>query len=318
MQIANKKSSDILYRKAKSEKKERQIMTNDKTPLVDLHTHSTASDGSDSPSQLLKTAEEAGLAAVALCDHDTVSGLEEFETAAATSSVEAIPGIEISTQLFKKEVHIVGLFVNRNSTALLEPLQYLRQARLDRNRQVIERLRTAGFMITEEDVAEFAAGESIGRPHIARALVKKGYFEDIYGAFAKCLKRGTPFYVPRKYLSPEESIRLIHEAGGLAIWAHPMHERRGDRAFLRKFLKEMIPWGLDGLEGYYALFTERQQAIAQAVAGELDLAISGGSDYHGVNQPSISIGNGQGNLMIPCSVLDALKQRLEKKRMTGC
>lgn len=276
---------------------------------IDLHTHSTASDGSDSPTKLLENAVSVGLSAVALCDHDTISGLEEFEQAAKEMPIEAIPGIEISTSLFSKEVHIVGLFVDRTSEHLNAPLALLRQNRDERNKKLIERLNSAGFEITHNDVAEFAQGESVGRPHIARALVKKGYFESVQSAFAKCLKRGTPFYIPRQYLPPDESIRIIHQAGGLAFWAHPMHDRRGDRAFLRKFLKELMRWGIDGVEGCYSLFTERQQAISQSVAAELGLLLSGGSDYHGSNQPTISLGIGMGNLHVPYEFLERIKAK---------
>lgn len=277
--------------------------------FIDLHTHSTASDGSDSPSGIIQKAEALGLAAVALCDHDTVSGLEEFESAAVTSSVEAIPGIEISTMLFHKEVHIVGLFIDRNASCIQEPLAMLRRSRLERNEKIIERLFRAGFEITKEDVAAFAGGESIGRPHIARALIEKGYFENMQEVFAKCLKRGRPFYIPREHIQPDAAIRMIHQAGGLAFWAHPLHDRKGDRAFLKKFLKEMMRWDLDGVEGCYSLFTERQEAITQAVAADLGLLLSGGSDYHGKNQPTIALGTGLGNLKVPYSFLEEIKKR---------
>ncbi len=287
-------------------------MTNEK--FIDLHTHSTASDGSDSPAELIRLAEEKGLGAVALCDHDTVSGNAEFLAAAESSPVEAVPGIEFSTLLFHKDVHILGLYIDHTCEALRQPLEHLRQKRLERNKQMIYRLRTAGFMISEEDVAAFAGGESIGRPHIARALVEKGYFETIQAAFAKCLKRGTPFYIPKDFLQPDEVIRLIHEAGGLAFWAHPLHERRGARAYIRKLLKQMIGWGLDGVEGYYSLFTEEHQALTQSVAAELGILVSGGSDYHGKNQPTISLGTGGGHLRIPYSVLEKIKEKLKTKK----
>ena len=279
---------------------------------IDLHTHSSASDGSDTPSELVRKAEEAGLAAVALCDHDTVSGIQEFLE--ASGKTETVPGIEISTRLFKKEIHIIGLFVDPRSPALLEPLAYLRRTRIERNRKILERLGNGGFEVTENDVAEFAQGESIGRPHIAKALVAKGYFEDVHSAFVKCLKPGTPFYIPRDFLPPDQSIRIIHEAGGSAFWAHPMHGPRGDRAFLKKFLRELISWGLDGLEGYYSLFTERQHGIAMAMANERNLPVSGGSDYHGENQPSIQLGRGCGTLKIPYSVLEAIRQYRKNKK----
>ncbi len=275
--------------------------------MIDLHTHSTASDGSDTPSELLKHAEETGLEAVALCDHDTVSGIAEFLETAKSGTVEAVPGIEFSTRLFHKDVHILGLLIDHTCEALRQPLDFLRQKRQERNGQILEKLRTGGFDISAEDVAAFAGGESVGRPHIARALVEKGYFETIQSAFAKCLKRNTPFYVQPQFLPPDEIIRLIHQAGGLAFWAHPLHERKGDRSYLRKMLKQMIGWGLDGVEGYYSLFTERQQAISQSVAEELGILISGGSDYHGKNQPSIRLGTGLGNLQIPYSVLEKIK-----------
>jgi len=280
---------------------------------IDLHTHSSASDGSDSPSLLVQNAIRCGLKAVALCDHDTVSGLAEFLSEAKKQDFEAVPGIEISTRLFKKEIHIVGLFVNHTAPSLLEPLAYLKQTRIDRNRKMIGRLQNGGYQITEDDVARFAQGGSSGRPHIARALVEKGYFEDVHSAFVKCLKPGSPFYIPRDFLPPEQSIRIIHEAGGLAFWAHPMHERKGDRAFLKKFLRELIGWGLDGIEGYYALFTERQHGLTLAMAKELHLLVSGGSDYHGINQPSIQLGRGRGDLMIPYSVLQRIKDFRSKK-----
>lgn len=275
---------------------------------IDLHTHSTASDGGDTPQNLLNHAKEAGLKAIALTDHDTVFGIRPFLEYAAAIDMEAIPGIEISTFLFKKEIHILGLFIDDSAKSLLEPLAYLRQTRIDRNRKMMERLRSAGFLITDDDVNEFAQGDSIGRPHIARALVKKGYFETVQEAFAKCLKRGTPFYIPRNFLAPNQSIRIIREAGGLAFWAHPLHERRGDRAFLRKFLKQLMGWGLNGVEGYYSLFTERQHAITLSVAEELGLLVSGGSDYHGSNQPTISLGTGRGDLRIPYSVLEKIRE----------
>ncbi len=282
------------------------------TALIDLHTHSTASDGSDTPSQLLRLAEEKGLAAIALCDHDTISGLPEFlET---KSSVEAVPGIEFSTLLFSKEIHILGLYVDHTCEELRAPLEHLRQKRLERNKLIIERLHAAGFPITEKDVAEYAAGESIGRPHIARVLVEKGCFESMQAVFEKCLKRGRPFYLPKDFLQPDEIIRLIHQAGGLAFWAHPLHERRGARAYIRKMLKKMMSFGLDGVEGYYSLFTEQHHALTLSVAEELGLPVSGGSDYHGKNQPTISLGTGGGNLQIPYTVLEKIKQYRTKQQ----
>lgn len=281
---------------------------------VDLHVHSTASDGTETPSALIAEAEEKGLAALALCDHETVSGLEEFEAAARGKNVRAVPGIEIATRLFQKEVHLLGLFIDRSAEALREPLAKLRRLRRDRNALLLARLQAGGYGITADDVAEFSAGESPGRPHFARALVEKGFFESVPEAFARCLRQGTEFYVPRVFLPLEEIIRMIHESGGLAVWAHPIHSGHSGRSFLRKFLKRLTSCGLDAVEAYYPLFPAAYQKTVLAVAAEMNLLVSGGSDYHGRNQPDISMGTGYGNWSVPRSVFENLeKAHLERR-----
>ncbi len=279
---------------------------------IDLHTHSTASDGSDTPSEIIQLAVQKNLAAVALCDHDTVSGIPEFLDAARGGETEAVPGLEISTCLYNHEVHIVGLFIDHECTELRELCTRMRRIREERNEKILYLLHTGGYEITAEDVAEFAVGESAGRPHMARALVKKGYFETVQQAFAKCLKRNTPFYVPRSsYVTQEEAIHAIHAAGGLAFWAHPLNSGSGTgRSKLKKFLKNMIAYGLDGLEGYYSLYTEYQQGLANAVAEEMGILVSGGSDYHGQSQPAVSMGSGLGKLAVPEEVFFRMKEKL--------
>ncbi len=278
--------------------------------MIDLHTHSVASDGSDTPSELLCLALEKKLAGIALTDHDTLSGLPEFLACAQGKDIVAIPGLEISSSLYNKEIHILGLFIDPSSEKLETFLLQTRQNRNTRNGQILEKLNIMGYEISIEELEDFARGESVGRPHLARLLVKKGYFETIQDAFDHCLRRGARAYSPRVLAPPEESIRVIHEAGGLAFWAHPVYRSTGgERSFVRRYLRKLVPLGLDGIEGFYSLFSVSQHTMIMEMAKEFNILVSGGSDYHGLNQPSIQLGAGCGSLQVPDSVLDALLAR---------
>ena len=275
--------------------------------MIDLHTHSSASDGSDRPAELLCQAVSAGLSAVALTDHDTVSGLAEFLGAARGEPITAVPGVEISSSLYNKEIHILGLFVDPASKALNDFLETARQNRNDRNRLMLEKLNAIGYRISLEELQESARGESIGRPHVAEMLVRKGYFPTVQDAFDQCLKRGARAYTPRKQTNPADCIRVIHAAGGLAFWAHPVYRARGERASVRRFLKALVPAGLDGVEAYYPIFTDRQTVMLKEMAQEFHILCSGGTDYHGTAHPGIRLGVGNGDLRIPDELLSAIQ-----------
>ena len=278
--------------------------------MIDLHTHSIASDGSDTPSGLIALALEKELSGIALTDHDTLSGLPEFLSGAQGKNIVAIPGLEISSSLYNKEIHILGLFIDPSSRKLEDFLVKTRLNRNVRNSQILEKLNIIGYQITLEELEEFARGESVGRPHLARLLVKKGYFETIQDAFDHCLKRGARAYSPRVLAPPEESIRVIHEAGGLAFWAHPVYRSTGgERSFVRRYLRHLVPLGLDGIEAFYSLFSVSQHTMIMEMAKEFNILVSGGSDYHGMNQPSIQLGSGCGSLEVPDSVLEMLLAR---------
>lgn len=280
--------------------------------LIDLHTHSTASDGTAAPAELIRMADEAGLDGIALTDHDTVSGLDEFLAEAEKHDLKAVPGLELSSLLFSKELHIVGLFIDRRNPNLLELLKKVRHGREERNEAIILKCRAAGYDITLDEVRETAGGESVGRPHIAEVLVQKGYFETIRDVFDQCLKRGCRCYVPRTLPSSQEAVAAIHEAGGLAIWAHPVSGQSGERSFVRKMLKHLIPAGLDGMEVRYSMFSESQTEMLTELAEENHLCKSGGSDFHGSRQPGISLGTGTGDLSVPTEYLDALIMKARK------
>ena len=272
---------------------------------IDLHTHSTASDGSDRPGLLVRNAVRAGLSAVALTDHDTVSGLEEASAAARSAGLRFVPGVELSTALHGKEIHIVGLFIDPVSAGLVRFLEERRADRDARNAQMIARLNEAGYPLTEEEVREAAGGESTGRPHMARVLVRKGFFPGMKEAFDACLKRGRSCYVPRKPVPPSDGIRVIHEAGGLAFWAHPVLAAPS-RSAMRRVLREMAPAGLDGIETRYSMYTPVQEKASSDIAHEFQLLESGGSDYHGLNSPGVQLGTGTGGLYVPSSFLEKM------------
>jgi len=274
--------------------------------MIDLHTHSLASDGSDTPSELLRLALEKKLAGIALTDHDTLSGLPEFLACAKGENIIAVPGLEISSSLYNKEIHILGLLVDPASEKLEKFLLKTRENRNTRNHQILEKLNAMGYQITLDELENFAQGESIGRPHLARLLVKKGYFETIQDAFDHCLKRGARAYTPRILASPAESIQVIHDAGGFAFWAHPIYRSSGERSFVRRYLRQLVPLGLDGIEAFYSLFSIAQHTMILEMALEFNILVSGGSDYHGVNQPSIQLGTGNGSLEVPDHVLEKI------------
>ena len=273
---------------------------------IDLHTHSTASDGSDTPSELLEKMRSAGLAAGALTDHDTVSGLEEFLRASEGTGFLAVPGVELSTRLRGKEIHIVGLFIDPASEALKSFLRDRREERIRRNTEMIRKLRENGFEITEEEVFAEADGESVGRPHMARVLLSKGYFSDMREAFSRCLGRNAPCYVPRESVPPEEAVRIIRASGGLSVWAHPILAA-SSRSAMRRVLRELVPAGLAGLETRYSLYKESDREAAKSMAVEFGLLESGGSDYHGRNQPGIELGRA---LEIPYGDLEKMRKTL--------
>ena len=275
--------------------------------MIDLHMHSCCSDGTLTPEELVKAALAMGLEAAALTDHDTVSGVERFLAAAAGTPLHAVSGVELASMLFNKDIHIVGLFIDPHNPALLSALEQLRVWREERNVQMVEKIRSKGFAITLDEVLAEAGGESVGRPHMASVLLKKGYFPDMQSVFNRLIGRNGSCYVMREYFPVNECIRLIHNAGGLAIWAHPLHAARGARAALRKIGSRLVNYGLDGLECYYSMFAEDQQRDALEFAHARSLLVSGGSDFHGASHPQVKMGSGiDGNLAIPLEIYERL------------
>ena len=280
-------------------------------PIIDLHTHSTASDGTYSPREVAELAKKIGLSAVALTDHDTIDGLEEFQKAGASLGLETIAGIEFAA-LWEKhhrpELHIVGLGFDPKHPLLLAQMKEIRRSRDLRNQKMCEKLTAIGLPITLEEVAANAGGEIITRAHFANVLLQKGYIKKKEDAFSRYISPGLPGYVEREFLSPALCIQTIKQAGGAAILAHPtlygLHPEQ-----LEEVCAALIPYGLDGIECQYSTYSHAETKTITALADKMGLLPSGGSDFHGANKPNIHLGSGKGNLAIPYAFWEALKQR---------
>lgn len=273
----------------------------------DLHTHSVYSDGTCTPAQLIQAARDAGLSAVALSDHNTVAGLPLFLEAARGSGVEAIPGIEFSTEYEKTELHILGLYIAPEHYGAINALlqNYLVQKEQS-NRDLVHRLNQAGIQIDYNEIAAQAAGR-INRAVIGAEMVRKGYCESVKEAFSQWLSEKRGYYIPAKRPDAYETIRFIKSIGAAAVLAHPFLNL--DEARLRAFLPEAVKAGLDAMEVYYPVYDVQTTDLARQMAEQFGLLESGGSDFHGQNKPDISIGTGRGNLAIPLSLAQGLRAR---------
>lgn len=269
---------------------------------VDLHVHSTASDGTCTPTELVLEAKKAKLYSVALTDHDTVSGIDEFMEAGIKYGLRTIAGVELSTEYENTEIHVVGLFIDPENEALLRQLRTFRDNRDNRNLKMIDRLREEGFQITAEEIYERYPDAVVARPHIARFLADTHQVENIQAAFDKYIGEGCSCYVERYKISPMRAVELIRNAGGVAILAHPCLYKISDET-MNQMLKEMKKAGLDGIEALYSRNQASGEQKYRALAKKYGLLISGGSDYHGTNKPDIHLGTGTGDLVVPKKIL---------------
>lgn len=274
--------------------------------LCDLHVHSTFSDGTDTPAQLVALAERLGLEAIALTDHNSVGGLAQFAAAAADSPVQAVCGVELTTGYCDREIHMLGLFL---PSACWEDVQlYLRERnrlKMESTRDCVQNLARAGYDITLQEVVGDDPTVSINRVHIARVLLRKGYVDTLQTAFQTLLRPGNGYYTEAPRLPVMQAIAKIREWGGVAVMAHPLLNLQG--ALLEDFLREAAACGLTGMETRYSLFDADQQAYLEHLAEKYHLLPSGGSDYHGENKPDIAMGSGKGALHVPAEYYRALR-----------
>jgi 3',5'-nucleoside bisphosphate phosphatase len=276
--------------------------------VIDLHTHSTASDGSDPPSALMTLAARQNLSAIALTDHDTVEGLAEARAAAADAGVRLVQGCELSCEVGSATMHLLVYFLADEPGPLQDRLSGLQAARADRNRRIVGVLQDHGLDVTLDEILAEAGDGSVGRPHVAGVLLRKGYVSSVQEAFDQWLAKGRPAYLDRERLLPAEAIALAHASGAVAVLAHPT-SLGFDGPELEHFVAGLAAAGLDGMECEYGRYSPELRGTLRAMAGRLGLAVTGGSDYHGRYKPDIELGSGLGDLAVPDDLLDALEAR---------
>ena len=277
------------------------------TNYIDLHTHSTASDGIYSPTELLQRAKDVGLRVLALTDHDNTGGLAEVAQAAGKLDIDFIPGIEINTDVSGGEVHVLGYFPEYQRPAFQATLRVLRDARERRGQRMVELLNEEGINISWERVRQIAQG-AVGRPHVAQALLEAGYVQTIGEAFDKYIGTGCFAYVPRYRLTPEDAVRLIVSANGLPVMAHP-YDLPGITA-LTNWLPGLCEAGMVGLETYYGTYTPEIEHELRALADEYHLIPTGGSDFHGPGIHPTPLGG----RYVPYEAVERLKAEAAKRR----
>jgi predicted metal-dependent phosphoesterase TrpH len=258
-------------------------------------------------------AAESGASAIAVTDHDTVSGIPEARRSADQAGIEFIAGLEISAEFAPGTMHILGYAIDDSSPELRSSLDRLKQARANRNPQIASRLQQLGCDIGYEEVAELAGNEVVGRPHFARLLVRRGYASSIQDAFNRYLAKGAPAHVEKARLSPAHSVELIHNAGGVAVLAHPYQLGLPSLDEVEEVVGELADLGLDGIEAIYSRHNSEQRTAYSEMAARHGLLVTGGSDFHGSYKPDISIVKGTGDLKVPYELLTHLKERARER-----
>jgi predicted metal-dependent phosphoesterase TrpH len=274
---------------------------------IDLHLHTTASDGQYTPAELVRQAHKHGLRVIAITDHDTTEGITEAQEAASRlGSLLVIPGIELSAEDTGGDVHVLGYYVDLTSAPFQQKIAYFREERYSRGQRIVERLASLGIPLDWQRVLAIAGGGSIGRPHIARAMVEAGYVDSVRDAFDRFLYNGGPAYAPRPRLTPEEAVGLIHAASGVAVLAHP-----GLLPDYDAMVRRLISVGLDGVEVIHPSNSENVRLNLRGLAQMYGLIMTGGSDFHG---PDIKEGTLLGSVAPPEGCVAALQARVRQRR----
>ena len=276
--------------------------------FIDLHVHSTMSDGSYTPAQLVNYACEKGLSCFALTDHDTVAGINQALKESQSCPVKVIPGVEITCALGKHTIHILGYYVDHEDIRFIRALRNISHYQDERNIKICSQLNTYGIDIDYDEFRDFVGCRTITRDHFAAFLVAGGYVSDKAQAFEKYLGKGRPCYMPQKKIPAYDAVKLIINAGGIPVLAHPKQYRLNDAGYLQLF-SVLKSFGVQGVEAVYSTHTHEDEVKFTKLANDLSMFITGGSDFHGILKPDIDLGTGRGNLMISDDILKNLKQR---------
>ena len=275
--------------------------------FVDLHLHTTASDGVRTPSDLVRYAQSKRLRAIAVTDHDTIEGLEEALSEGERIGFEVIPGIEISAEFSPGSMHLLGYFLDIDHPLLNEKLGHLQKARAERNPKIIEKLNRLGINVTYEEVVEASGGGQVGRPHFAQVLLEKGYVRSIQEAFDRFLRKGAAAYADKFRFTSGEAIHLINEAKGVAVIAHPNTLGMNGISQLESLISRLVREGLKGIEVYYPEHSSADVARYTSLAERFNLVVTGGTDYHGIEGNGLDIGVGRGDMRLPYTLVDNLR-----------
>jgi predicted metal-dependent phosphoesterase TrpH len=275
--------------------------------MIDLHAHTTFSDGSMSPVELIEYACKKQLKAIAITDHDCVDGIRHLQKInyVPCKEIEIVPGIELSSKISGHEIHILGYFLDVNHPGLHKKLELLKKTRAERNLKMLQRLQMQKIDISEEEIS-VKGSHSISRAHIASLLVKKGYVPDYKTAFNQYLSSHGSAYVERERLTPKDSIETIQKAGGLAFLAH-LNQIDADKDELYTICQTLKGYGLCGIEAYYSEYDNNWNALCAGILKRFDFLATGGSDFHGTHKPGLDLGVGYGRLKIPYSLLQSIK-----------
>ena len=270
---------------------------------LDLHVHTTASDGQLSPTEVVRKALDIGLMAMAITDHDTTEGIEEALEAAGGTGLDVIPAVEISTDIPGSEVHILGYYVAYKDPCLCSELAFFRESRLNRAQRMVAKLTKMGLPLDWERVQQIAGDAAVGRPHVARAMLEKGYISSIDEAFNLYIGRNGPAYVERYKLSPVEAVQTILAANGLPVLAHPLN--------VSHLVPELAKDGLVGLEAYYTGYTPEETSFLLGLAAKYGLLVTGGTDFHGED---VLPGSELGGVIVPQAVMENLRACRERRQ----
>ena len=282
--------------------------------MIDLHTHSNASDGSLSPGDLIAFAAKRGLKTIALTDHDTINGLEQAQAAAKNHNIGFIPGIEMEISMPEKisgEFHLLGLGINKPSPAFFDAINMLIKGREQRNREMLNRAKELNINLTYDELLTNSGGEFIGRLHFAKLLIKKKVVRNIEQAFGRFLGKGKPLFIPKPALEFEKGLSIIRESGGLAVLAHPMSLYLA-WGKLPDFIKTLKERGLDGIEAWHPSARVQDCKRLEELGKNSSLFITAGSDFHGENRPDRKLGTSAGGKKIDARLLEAIPLLAER------
>jgi 3',5'-nucleoside bisphosphate phosphatase len=279
------------------------------TYRIDLHSHTTASDGMLTPTELVQKAKQIGLVALSVTDHDTVDGVEEAQSAGKEHGLEIVTGVELSTNLSTGSVHMLGYLFDPTHEGLLKKLDWAKGVRANRNDKIVERFNELGVEMTLDEVKAKAGGDVVGRPHFAHVLMEKGVVKTFNEAFDVYLGNDGKAYVSKFRFSPEEAIGMILDAGGLPVLAHPGVYKYTPLELANE-VEKLAELGLAGIEVLYTEHTPSQTQIYLDIANRFDIVATGGSDFHGTSHPKTELGFGWGNLAVPLECLEKLKARV--------